>query len=105
MRLGALPDGMRALFLFPVLLGLAACQSVVRTNADGFAAGPAGIEAYERDAQACADAAQDPLDGDVRLHQASRYDRNRVYNRLFARCMTGRGHPPRSFWENVLPGG
>jgi len=97
---------MRALFLLlPVILALAACQSVGRTGPDQFGAGPGGVEAYERDSVSCRIVAQAPLDSDVRLQQASSYARNRVYNRLFARCMAGRGHPPRSYWRNVLPGG
>ncbi|OJT95082.1 MAG: hypothetical protein BGN82_10205 [Alphaproteobacteria bacterium 65-7] len=96
---------MRALFLLPLLLVLAACQSLARTGPDGFGVGRGGIAAYERDGVFCRMEAQAPLDSDVRLQEATRYARNRAYNQLFARCMTERGHPPRSYWRNVLPGG
>jgi hypothetical protein len=93
---------MRALFLCLALF-LCGCESIVRLDSDSFEVGRTGYEAFEADTQACALAANAPLDSDVRLLDATRYERNRVFNRLFTRCMTGRGHAPRPYIKNMLP--
>ncbi len=100
---------MRALFLLPLLvpiMALGACQatdSLTRIGQDGFEVGPAGIEAFGYDNQACTSAANEPLSYDIRLMDATRYARNRAFNRVYARCMTGRGHRPRPYIKNLLP--
>ena len=98
---------MRALFLVPLLLplGLAllGCESVSRTGADGFEVGARGFEAYERDAQDCQTRSDDALSYDVRLMDVTRYARNRAFNQIYARCMTGRGYRPRAYIQNLLP--
>lgn len=96
---------MRVLFLLPLLV-LGACRaadSVTRIGQDGFEVGAAGIEAFGTDNQACISAANEPLSYDVRLMDATSYARNRAFNRVYARCMTARGHRPRPYIKILLP--
>jgi hypothetical protein len=96
---------MRILVLLPVCaLLLAGCESLIRVGADGFEVGSGGIEAFDRDAQACQTEADTALSYDVRLLEATSYARNRAFNRLYGRCMTARGHRPRPYIKNLLPG-
>lgn len=94
---------MRALFLLPLVLALAGCDSIYRPAADGFEVGAGGIEAFQADAQACQTQADDGLNYDIRYMDTTRYARNRAFNRLYGRCMTERGHQPRPYLRNVLP--
>jgi hypothetical protein len=96
---------MRAFFLCLSLLVLCGCESITRLDSDSFEVGRTGYETFEADAQDCQLAAEAPLGGDVRLVDATSYARNRAFNHLYARCMTARGHAPRPYLKNVLPGG
>jgi hypothetical protein len=40
---------------------------------------------------------------DIRLVDTTRYARNRAFNKVYGDCMTGRGHAPRTYLQNVLP--
>ena len=96
---------MRALFLLPLVLALAGCDSITRPAADGFEVGAGGFEAFEADAQACQTQADDRVNYDVRYIDTTRYARNRAFNAIYGRCMTGLGHAPRPYLKNVLPDG
>jgi hypothetical protein len=96
---------MRALLLLMLCLPLlGACESLIRVGSDGFEVGAGGIEQFERDAQACQVEADTALSYDVRLLAATSYERNRSFNHLYGRCMTARGHQPRPYIKNLLPG-
>jgi hypothetical protein len=93
---------MRALFLFPVLIVLAGCSSLVRVGGDGFEAANVPPERFEADNQACGMQADDYLAYDVRGMEGTRYQKNRAYNAIYGRCMTARGYRPRPYIENLL---
>jgi len=94
---------MRALFLLPLILALAGCDSITRPAADGFEVGAGGFAVWQADAQACQTQADDVVNYDIRLVDTTRYARNRAFNQVYGRCMTGRGHPVRPYLRNVLP--
>jgi hypothetical protein len=94
---------MRALFLLPLVLALAGCDSISRPAADGFEVGTGGFEAFQADAGACQARADETVNYDIRLVDTTRYARNRAFNQVYGRCMTARGHQPRPYLRNVLP--
>jgi hypothetical protein len=94
---------MRALFLLPLVLALAGCDSIYRPAADGFEVGPAGFAAWQADTQACQTKADGVVNYDIRLVDTTRYARNRAFNRVYGQCMTARGHRPRPYLKNLLP--
>jgi hypothetical protein len=94
---------MRALFLLPLVLALAGCDSVYRPASDGYEMGPGGIAAFQADAQACQTQADDGVNYDVRYMDTTRYARTRAFNRVYGQCMTARGHQARPYLRNVLP--
>lgn len=94
---------MRALFLVPLVLALAGCNSLTRPAADGFDVGPGGFAAWQADARTCQTKADDVVNYDIRLVDTTRYARNRAFNRVYGQCMTGRGHQARAYLQNVLP--
>jgi len=94
---------MRALFLLPLVLALAGCDSISRPAADGFEVGAGGFAAFQADAEACQTKADTLVNYDIRLVDTTRYARNRAFNRVYGQCMTARGHQPRPYLRNVLP--
>lgn len=94
--------GMRALFLFPVLILLAGCNSLTRVGGDGFEASSVPPGRFEIDTQACGMQADDYLAYDLRGMEGTRYQRNRTYNAIYGRCMTARGYQPRPYIKNLL---
>jgi hypothetical protein len=93
---------MRALFLFPVLILLAGCNSLTRVGGDGFEASSVPPGRFEIDTQACGMQADDYLAYDLRGMEGTRYQRNRTYNAIYGRCMTARGYQPRPYIKNLL---
>jgi hypothetical protein len=94
---------MRALFLLPLCLVLAGCESITRPASDGFEVGPGGFEKFTLDAQACQTLADDGVNYGIRYVDTTRYERNRAFNRAYGACMTARGHQPRPYLKNLLP--
>jgi hypothetical protein len=93
---------MRALFLFPVLMLLAGCDSLIHVGSDGFEASNMSPGRFENDNQSCGMQADDYLAYDLRGMEGTRYQRNRTYNAIYGRCMTARGYRPRPYIKNVL---
>ena len=95
---------MRALFL-GLLLCLAGCTSIMRPGSDVFEASGAAPDRFENDDAACRQQGDDYLAYDVRAQDlGTRYDRNRAFNAIYGRCMTGRGYRRRPYLKNLLPG-
>jgi hypothetical protein len=94
---------MRALILLPVCLALWGCQSITRYSGDNFEVGAGGIQAFDDDNKACGIVADEAVSYDVRMAGSTSYERNRAYNRVYARCMTARGHRRRPYYVNFLP--
>jgi hypothetical protein len=40
---------------------------------------------------------------DIHGMSGTRYDKNRAFNAVYARCMRGRGYRPRPYYKNWLP--
>ena len=95
---------MRALCLLSVLVLplLAGCNSIARQNGDYFQAS-GDIGRFEADASACGVEAGDYTSYDLHGMDGTFYDRNRAYNDVYGRCMTGRGHARRAYSSNWLP--
>jgi hypothetical protein len=95
---------MRALFLTCIfaLPLLAGCGAVVRQNGDYYETG-ADAGRFQQDDEACGTQARDYVSYNLHGMDGTGYDRNRAYNAVYGRCMTGRGHAPRSFVSNWLP--
>ena len=98
---------MRALFLVPLLsvFLLTGCGSLFRHNGDDFEAAGADPLRFEADEQACTVVAGERTSYDVMGMDGTGYDRNRVFNDVYSRCMTGRGYVPRPYSKNWLPQG
>jgi len=94
---------MRALFLLPLALLLAGCDSLTRPGADGFEVGKGGFEAFQADAQECQIRADTAVSYDNGLADDTRYARNRAFNRVYGHCMAEHGHKPRPYLRNLLP--
>jgi len=97
---------MRALFLVCVLALplLAGCDAITRHNGDYFEAG-ADVGRFEQDDQACGVMADTESSYTLRGLDGTGYDRNRVFNDVYGRCMRGRGYAPRPYSKNWLPQG
>ena len=98
--------GMRALFLCLTagLFVVTGCTSLVRQDGDFFEAKGVPPSQYERDNNGCRLQAQDFLTYDPRGMEGTRYQRNRIYNGIYARCMAAKGYRPRPYYKNWLPG-
>jgi hypothetical protein len=95
---------MRCAFFLAGLLLLAGCNSIARQNGDYFEAG-SDVGRFEADTQACAIMADNHVSYDLSGMDGTFYDRNRAYNAVYGSCMRSRGHAPRPYAENWLPGG
>ncbi|HKD47232.1 MAG TPA: hypothetical protein VKB67_06070 [Rhizomicrobium sp.] len=97
---------MRALFFCLLLspLVLSGCDAVTRKNGDWFESSGVPPGQYDRDEQDCRIEAADYASYDLHGMSGTSYDRNRAFNNVYARCMTGRGYRPRPYSENWLPG-
>jgi hypothetical protein len=98
---------MRPLFLVPLLsiFLLTGCNALFPHNGDDFEHAGTNPFSFEADAQACGVVANDFISYDLKGMGGTNYDRNRAFNSVYDRCMTGRGHAPRAPIENWLAAG
>ena len=94
---------MRALFLCLAFLSLAGCNALVRQDGDFFEAAGVPPDRFDMDDQACRGQADDYVAYDLRGMSGTRYDRNRAFNAVYARCMKSRGYRDRPHYRNWLP--
>ncbi len=96
---------MRAFFLCLAFAALAGCSSLIRQGGDGFEASGVSPEQFEADNNACGLQADDYLAYDIHgMAEGTRYEKNRIYNAVYGRCMRARGYRPRPYFKNLLPG-
>ena len=96
---------MRALFLclaLPALM-LASCNALSRQDGDYFEAAGVPSAQFDNDDQDCRSQAETYVGYDLHGMSGTRYDQNRAFNAVYARCMTGHGYRPRPYYENWLP--
>jgi len=95
---------MRALFLCLLLLPLlSGCNAITHQDGDYFEATGVPVAQFDRDDQNCRMQATDYMSYDLHGMGGTRYDKNRAFNAVYARCMTGRGYRPRPYYKNWLP--
>ena len=85
---------MRALFLVLLCLpALAGCDAIVRHNGDYFEAGT-DAGRFELMIRPVASSPIPRAPMTLRGMDGTGYDRNRAFNDVYGRCMTGRGYAP-----------
>lgn len=102
----ATTKAMRVLFLCLMLspLLLSGCNALTHQDGDFFEAAGVPQDRFDRDDQNCRMRADDHVSYDLAGGSGTRYDQNRAFNAVYARCMTAHGYQPRPYYENWLPG-
>ncbi|MGH6827533.1 MAG: hypothetical protein ACREFW_01325 [Rhizomicrobium sp.] len=97
---------MRMLFLGLLLssLMLSGCDALSRQDGDAFEAAGVTSAQFDGDDRNCRTKAAEYVAYDLHGMSGTRYDRNRAFNRVYARCMHSLGYRPRPYTENLLPG-
>ncbi len=94
---------MRIFAILGAALLLSGCESVVYLDSDSFDPGRAPYERFVDDARGCSAKADAFVSYDIHGMGGTNYRRHRIYNGVYADCMTALGYAPRPWVQNVVP--